>query len=367
MIPYVTPSDLLGDPTAPPSVTGPSDQVTLGINFNQIATERLWEMCYTATAMVDAIAAQTLRGSSVYEELSGPAHRLGLTPMGLRFITVRKPLLAAVMGQFSTGQPPWTWNPITLANIVPEQPPLTDFSSASWEAADPGMASFLIGNVAWAMCPIRVGLRYLAGWPITGLTPAATTQATFTASSDSITVTDATGIAVGAPVSATLLPAGTTVTAIAGTTVTLSATATGSGSGTLTVGYAPGVTSLNVDDITTWGLGIRGTIFDGTYTESATSTAVTGATMTPTPTGPGTVTLAEPTTYGHLPGVAWSAMPGAVRWATMLAVKVQALERGSTAVVAQATPGRSTSAGGSAISRTNDTILKLLLPYRRAY
>lgn len=367
MIPYVTPTDLLGDPSAPPSVTGPSDQATLGMNFNTIATSRLWEMCYTATAMVDAIAAQTLRGSSVYEELSGPGHRLGLTPSGLRFVTVRKPLLEAISGQFSAGQPPWQWNPITLANIVPEQPPLTDFSSASWEAADPGVAAFLIGNVAWGMRPIRVGLRYLAGWPVTGLDPAATTSATFTSSSDSVTVVSATGIEVGAPVSAAFLPAGTTVTNVTGTTLTLSAAATASGTGTLTVGYAPGVTSLNVDDITTWGLGIRGTIYDGTYSESATSTAVSGATMTPTPTGPGTVTLASPTTYGHLPGVVWSAMPGAIRWATMLAVKVQALERGSTAVTAQATPGRSSSAGGSAIDRTNDTITKLLLPYRRAY
>lgn len=367
MIPYVTPTDLLGDPSAPPSVTGPSDQVTLGINFNQIATDRLWEMCYTATAMVDALAAQTLRGDSVYDQLSGPSHRLAFTPVGIRFITSRKPILSVVSGQFAGGQPPWQWNAITPANIVPVQPPFSDFASAAWEAANPGQAALLIGQVGWLSAPLTVGIRYLSGWPVTGLTPAATASATFTQSSDSVTVTDATGIEVGAPVTASQLPTGTTVTDVDGTTLTLSAVATASGTGPLTVGYPAGVTSLNVDDITTWGLGIRGTIFDGTSSESATSTAVSGATMTPTPVGPGTVTLASPTLYAHLPGVAWSAMPGVLRWATMLAVKVQALERGSTAVVAQATPGRSTSAGASAIDRTNKLIQSLILPYRRVY
>lgn len=371
MIPYVTPTDLLGDPLAPPSVVGSSDASTLGINFNVISLQRLWEMCHIATTMVDAIAAQTLRGSSLYEELSAPGHRVGFINGGTaRFTTSRKPLLSVVSGQYAYGTPPWQWNQMPVANIVPEQPPFTDFSSASWEAADPGQAAFLIGQyVGWAAGRqgMRIGIRYLCGWPVTGLLPSASTTGTFTSASDSVTVTSATGIAIGAPVSASQVPAGTTVTGITGDTLTLSNPASTSGTGTLVAGYAPGVSVLNVDDITTWGLGVRGTIYDGLNTESATSVSVSGATMTPTPVGPGTISLASPTLYAHTPDVAFSAMPGVIRWATMLAVKVQALERGSMAITAQSTPGRSTGAGGSAISRTNDAIKALLLPYRRVY
>lgn len=371
MIPYVTPIDLLGNPSAPASVGVPNDQATLGINFNQITLSRLWEMCYIATQQIDVVAAQTLRGDSVYDELSGPGWRLGLlNGVTARFVTSRKPILSVVSGQAAYGGPPWQWNPIPVANIVPASPPWTSFDSAGWEAANPGQAALLIGSfggLVGGSLGTRVGIRYLSGWPVTGLLPVATTEATFTSSSNSIVVTSATGIVDGAPVTAALLPAGTTVTGISGTTISLSAPASGAGSGLLTVGYPPGTTVINVDDITTWGLGVRGTIHDGQNSESALSTVVDGATMTPTPVGPGTITLASPTIFSHLPGVAFSAMPGPIRWATMLAVKTQALERGAVAVTAQSTPGRSSSAGASSITRTNEAIAQMLIPYRRSY
>ena len=392
MIPYVTPTDLLGDPVAPASITGPNDQATLGVNFSVISVARLWEMCRIATSTVDTIAAQTLRGDSVYDELSGPGHRLGLINGSVaRFVTSRKPLLSVVSGQYAFGSPPWQWNPIPVANIVPEQPPFSDFASASWESADPGQAAFLIGQYCGFGAGhqgTRVGIRYLTGWPVTGILPSVVTTGTFTLSSDVVTVAATTGIAigsnyigapylagialptsivVGAPVTASFLPVGTTVTAVSGNSLTLSNVATGSGTATLIVGYAPGSTLINVDDMTTWGLGVRGTIYDGLNTESVNSASVSGAIMTPTPVGPGTITLSTATLLAHLPGVAYSAMPGVIRWATMLAVKVQALERGATAITAQATPGRSSSAGGSAIDRTNKAIATMLLPYRRVF
>ena len=245
-----------------------------------------------------------------------------------------------------------------------------NFTSYAWEAANPGQAALLIGaSGGWSAgrLGLRAGIRMLTGWPVTGLLPAATTTATFTENSDSATVVSAAGIVVGSPVSATLLPAGTTVTAIDELVLTLSNEASAAGSGPLVVGYAPGVTSINVDDITTWGLGVRGTIFDGLYNESAVSVSVEGETMTPTPVGPGAITLATPTIYGHLPGVAFSAMPGNIRWATMLAVKAQALERGSLALTSGTTPGRSSGAGGSAIQNTHKAIREMLRPYRIVY
>lgn len=372
MIPYVTPTDLLGDPTAPASVTTPQDQATLGINFNTIATSRLLEMCVAATAMVDNLAGQTLRATSFYEELSAPGHRVGFINSDLaRFVTSRKPILSIVSGQFAYGSPPWQWTPIPVENIVAEEPPFADFSSAAWESAVSGQAAILIGQgiVGWGAGRMgtRVGLRYLTGWPVTGLVATASPIGTFIASSDVVTVSDVTGIVVGAPVSAAQLPAGTFVASISGTSITLTTYATTSGTGTLTVGYAPSVTTLNVDDMTSWGLGVRGALYDGNNTEYATSLSVSGTTMTPTPVGPGTITLTSPTLYAHLPGISLSAMPGSLRWATMLAVKIQALERGSMAITAQSTPGRSTGAGGSAIDRTYKAINTLLMPYRRVW
>jgi hypothetical protein len=371
VIPYVTPTDLLGDPTAPPSITGSNDQATLGINFNTISVPLLWQMCWTATAKVDEMAAQTLRGASFYEELSAPGHRVGILPNGTaRFVTSRKPLLSVISGQAAYGRPPWQWNALTLDSIVLEVPVFNDFASYAWEAANPGQASLLIGaGIGWGggRLGTRIGIRMLTGWPITGLLPAATTTATFTESSNSITVESAEGIVIGSPVTASQLPASTVVTGVSGETLTLNKEASASGSGTLTVGYAAGVTSLNVDDITTWGLGVRGTIFDGLNNESALSVSVSGETMTPTPVGPGTITLATPTLYSHLPNVALSAMPGNIRWAVMLAVKAQALERGAMALTAQSTPGKATGAGMMAIQSTYKAISDILKPYRIAY
>ncbi len=372
MIPYVTPTDLVGDPAAPATVSGPQDQATLGINFNVIATSRIWEMCVAATAMIDTLAGQTLRGTSFYEELSGPGHRLGfVNPNLARFVTSRKPILSIVSGQFAYGSPPWQWNPIPATNMVPEEAPFTDFESAAWEAAVSGQAAILIGQgfVGWGAgrMSTRVGLRYLAGWPVAGLSAAGTPQTTFTVSSDTVTVSDPTGAVVGAPVTSSFLPVGTTITAVSGDTLTLSQSATSSGSGVLTIGYPAGVSTIAVDDVTAWSLGVRGALYDGLSTEYVTSVSVSSATMTPTPVGPGTITLASPTAFAHLPDITLSAMPGAVRWATMLAVKVQALERGSMAITAQGTPGRSTGAGGSAIDRTYKAIQALLMPYRRVW
>ncbi len=372
MIPYVTPTDLLGDPSAPPSVSGSSDAATLGMNFNVISPARLYDMCVAATAIIDNLAGQTLRGASFYEELMAPGHRVGFINSDLaRVITSRKPILSVVSGQFAYGGPPWQWNPIPIANIVPEEPPFTDYGSAAWEGAVAGQAAILVGqgflNWGAGRMGMRVGLQYLSGWPVTGLLPAAAPTATFTSGSNVVAVASVTGIEVGAPVSAGQIPVGTTVESVAGSDVTLTAAATSSGAGILTVGYPAGATVISVDDVATWSLGIRGTIYDGVYAETATSVSVSSAVMTPTPVGPGTITLASPTLYGHLPGVAFSAMPGSLRWATMLAVKAQALERGSTAITAQGTPGRSSGAGGSAIDRAYASIKALLAPYRRVY
>ncbi len=64
------------------------------------------------------------------------------------------------------------------------------------------------------------------------------TAATSGGAGTTITVTDPTGIDVGAVVSGTNVTAGTYVTAISGTTVTLSATTSGAASGTYTFSYA---------------------------------------------------------------------------------------------------------------------------------
>lgn len=367
MIPYVTPTDLLGNPSPPPSVAGISDAATLGVNFQQISPQRLWDMCYVATEMVDEICGLELRAGSVYEELFGPGHRLAMIGGGnARFITSRKPIISVVSGRRSYGGPPFNWQPIPPDNLIPEETPFSNPGTAAVNGATSGMAAVVIGagyvGYGAGRMGMRVGLTYLAGWPIAGLTPSVVTTGDLTSGSTTIGSVDTTGVAPGAPLSAPGLPAGTVVESIGTSTLTVSQAATTTASGvTLTIGYPPGVTALELDDVTAWGLGIRGTIHDGTFSESVSAIAAS------TTAGPGTITLAAPTVNPHLPAVTISAMPATIRWATMLGVKIQALERGAVAVTAQGTPGRSTSAGASAAANTRRAMEALLMVFRREF
>ncbi len=115
-------------------------------------------------------------------------------------------------------------------------------------------------------------------------------------------------------------------------------------------------TTLHVTDCTGWA-GQQATLFDGENTEYSTVLSATAA------AGPGTVTLGSPLLYAHPAGVLLTTMPASVQQAGILLAVIQALTRGSSAVVAQ-----SMGAGQSSNSRVKD--LKdeanaLLAPFRR--
>ena len=370
--PYVTPADLLGDPSPPPTINTASDAATLGVNFQTISPTRLWEMCKIATVMCDSIAGFSLRAVSQYEENVGPGHRLGLlNDSAARFITSRKPILSVISGQYSYGGPPFSWVPITPTYMAPETPPMELFGSTSWSGAGAGQAAILIGlggvPMAGGRNNTRVGIRYIAGWPVANVDPAATTNVTLIAGNASGTVASGTGIANGAPVEGQGIALNTTVT-ISGTAVTLSQPALTTGTFSMTVGYPAGVTTMNVDDVTAWGAGVTGSIYDGIYTESVDVTTAS-ATMAglPAPAGPGTVTFAAPTMVAHLPGCNLSAMSHNIRWAAMLGVKIQVLERGGQAIAATRVPGQAATSTRSHIADTHTIMRELLAPFKRTY
>jgi hypothetical protein len=378
MIPYVTPTDLLGSPVAPPNVTMPSDAATLGINFQQISEARLWEMCGIASNMCDTICGMTLRATSLYEELQGPGMRLGMQgDYVTRFLTSRKPILQVISGQMTYGGPPWTWVTIPTANLAPEQPVMDNFGSGAWNGATSGQASILIGNMnlwAWGRKNTRIGLTYLSGWPHTGLLPAAKFSGVITMaypSSTSITsIASTTGILAGAPIYGEGIPANTTVVSVATNSIVISNAAAAEGTFTFTVGYPAGATTLNVDDATAWNVSgsVYGCIYDGIGTEAVQVIGVTSdAVGLATPEGPGVVTLSTGTSFPHSDGVALTTMPGNIRWATMLGVKIQALERGATAITAQGTPGRGTTSGQGKMDHNYQAMVDLLKPFRRVY
>jgi len=378
MIPYVTPTDLLGNPSAPPSITSSSDAATLGINFQSITESRLWEMCGIASNMCDTICGMTLRATSLYEELQGPGMRLGMQGDYItRFLASRKPILQVVSGQMTYGGPPWTWIPIPIANLAPEQPIMSSFDSGAWNGATSGQASILIGNMnLWSMGRknTRVGLTYLSGWPHAGLLPSATFNGDITMaypSSTSITnITSTTNILPGAPIYGEGIPANTTVVSVATHSIVMSNAAAAEGTFTFTTGYPAGATTFNVDDVTAWGVNgsVYGRIYDGVNTESAHVVGVSANTAgLSTPQGTGVVTLETGTLFPHSAGVALTTMPGDVRWAAMLGVKSLAIERGATAITAQSAPGRGASSGQNKIDHNRQAMVELLKPFRRVY
>jgi hypothetical protein len=99
-----------------------------------------------------------------------------------------------------------------------------------------------------------------------------------------------------------------------------------------------------VDDCTGWVLtgtnsgtiGAAGIIYDA-MGGGQEGIAVTAASAM---TGPGTLTLSGTLSYAHGTGIAVSAMPQSILWATAMFAGAAALKRGATATTIQTTGGR---------------------------
>jgi hypothetical protein len=369
--PYITPTDLLGNwtPSGGPGV--PSDVAPLGIAWNTMSTGRLWEVCDVATARADNIVSYPLRASYKYEELTGPGHRVGRWGGSWRFVTSRKPILEVAFGQVSAAMLPYNWTAIPAANMAPETTIPTSLDGL-YDVGG-GIAAILIspGYAPWngGRMSLRFGIGYVCGWPIAGLLPLATGEVTGSSGSSSLTVHGAAAGWIGAVITGTGIAADTVVMNVEGTTVTLSQATTAALSSTpVSIGYPPGSTTLNVDDVAGF-TGALAKLYDGADTETVTVASVSAiSSAVPAAVGPGTLTLASPgTAYPHMaPGITIQSMPQVIRWAAMLLAKSEALERGPTSTTVGSIPGRSTP-GSKAIADAEERAAKLLSRFTRIY
>ena len=327
----------------------------------------LLDICYIASNAVDTTVYQPLCATLDVEELVGPGgDRLTVPPSGpgtAIALMQHWPILDVLGAQVSpVASFPPSWQQLTAANLWAGQSSSQFLGGSSLgSSGSDGMNIVEIqpGYVTWGYgrggC--RIQIAYINGWPTAGLLPAATVTATFTAGGITASVTSTVGIAEGAPVTCLgFLDDGTTIASVGSGSVTLSQPASVAGTATAFVGYAAGVTSLSVDDVTGMG-GTGPTIFDGASSEAV---RVTGATATSpvevlpglyATIGEGTVSLASPTRLPHsgsMPASALiSAMPPSVRLAAYYFAGAEAMQRGGTAFTVQALPGSLQSSGGT--------------------
>lgn len=302
--PYVTPAMLTNAPTGISWATIPFRNATSDEQY----AEQL-NMCQRATSMVDTACNYVLRATINTEVLSGPDYRITINPdTGVaRAMMTRAPVVQVLGGNVSaTNQFPPSWVSLAATSFVPEVPPIGIYGTSSPSDAGEGGPGILVqpGVVTWALGRngYRLSLTYVNGWPHTSLTDAV----------------DA------------------------------------------------GSTTVPVDDCTGWapvdvgGQGATGVLKDGATQEAVTATAATAT------SGPGTLTLSRPLTYGHQPGVICTTLPEQLQWATILFCVAQALSRGSTATTVQATPGTGQSSGGG-VTDVEKRAVELCHPYRRVF
>lgn len=276
--------------------------------------------------MVNSFCNQTLRSTIDTEQRSGPNYRFTVqqdTGNG-RFILQRWPVAQVLAVQVSPNAAfPRQWTQVPTGMWDVENPTLGVYGSSSPSSAAEGGQSILLapGFFNWALGRdgYRVSVSYTNGWPHAGLT----------------------------------------------------------------VNASAGATSIQVDDVTGFGItdvtgftGATARIYDGASTETVQVTSVAATSPVTLPNGggtaaagPGTLTLAAPLTFAHTGntsgnGVVVSAFPENILWATTLAAMTQAIESGITSVSIQNVSGSQT-AGGHGIADLGIEFTQSLEPYRR--
>lgn len=349
----------------------------LGIDWDSIpgadATSQgnlaaLLDICYIASDAIDSECDQPLRSTLDIEELVGPGgNRLVLPPAGQgngEFQTSHWPVTQALGGQWASAQQfPPQWNAITASQLWVSQG-MQQFVGGSFLGSSGSDGMNIIemqpGIIAWGYGrnAYRVQLAYENGWPMAGLLPAATLTGDLLGGEVLINVDTVVGVVIGAPVTCVgYIDPGAVVTGIGSNTITISQpVALNASAVTIQIGYAPGTTSMIVDDVTGMA-GTAPTIYDGASTETVSVLAaiadlpilvlpgVTGQ------VGQGVITLSTPTRRPHTgsdPASALvSACPSNVRLAGYYYAGAEALQRGGTAFTAPALPGSLQSAGNT--------------------
>lgn len=308
--PYITPQLLTQAPTGISWASIPSGSgVTPG---QRLAAQA--DICAQATAQADEMCFQPLRATIDTEQYSGPDFRMTVQSQtgNVRMILARWPILTVLSIEISPNSFPRQWTSLAAGQWDIEHPVIGVYGSVAPSASggDGGQSIIFAPSVSWSLGRdgFVVRITYVNGWPHAGIT---------------------------APAS-------------------------------------EGDTVLLVDDCTGWALtsemtgatGAVGTVFDSGAQETvqATATSVTS--------GPGTVTLAQPLSYPHDPGVIVSALPASVQWGVILLAAQQALTRGATATTVQSVPGTgsTTGTGGGAGLNSRDLLgqaKRILAPFRR--
>lgn len=259
------------------------------------------------------------------EQLTGPgAPRFGFMPGTDQFqLTMRQwPISEILAIQYARNRPPLSWNLAPSTSYLINHPLIgayTDTASATapdggWSIQlDPcaiGSSSGVFGGRSvrglWRRNGLRLLVSYTNGWPHTSLTESAEADAS----------------------------------------------------------------AIEVDDVTGW-VGASGFGYDGSATEQVSVSAVAANSPLELPngvgtaqTGPGTLTLTSPLTFGHEAGTLVSALPANVIQATILIATSQVLDSGIESISAQTLSG-STSLGGKGVADLIGQIRDLLNPYRR--
>jgi hypothetical protein len=239
----------------------------------------LWNVCWNATSAVDSYVHQPLRATVITEQWTGPGGpRISVSrDNGIAtLITRRWPVTQILAIQTSPARSfPPCWTLIPPGQYQPRHPVLMDSVGPATGPSGGWTIDVAPCFITWDLG--RMGLFVSgsigAGWPHAGLT--------------------------------------------------------GDGA-TIATGDTP--QTIAVDDVTGWA-GWNGVLYDGTFTEQISVTAVSADSPLPLPglagtaqVGPGTLTLASPLQYDHAGGAVVSAMPADVLHAAALHAAVEALE-----------------------------------------
>lgn len=316
--PYVSPAMLLNSPngidwtTIPGFGATPAQQFTEAMNLARRASDALDAYCQTS-----------LRATVNTEILYGPGdNRCQLMPDGtMRLILSRPPVVEVISGFLAPRNafPIGSAQTAIPANMMsPEYPVMGIYGSNTpgpvGESGQsiiiaPGFGSGLAGRMG-----LRYSITYLNGYPHCSLTQA----------------------------------------------------------------YAANVSQIHVDDITgmvgvNTGSGASGAFCtfyttDDSLQESNTVTAVSPDTPGAI-SGPGTLTLKNPTANAHASGEIFTSLPATVQQAAILMATSMALTRGGTATVVQSFGSDGGGSGGADFSPTGlaDEAEILVTPYRRVW
>jgi hypothetical protein len=353
--PYQLPGDLQNQPLGVSWTTlGGGNTLRADAAASQAA---MMTIARTATSSCDSEAGQMLRSTLMTETFYAPSHRCGILPSGLgRLHASMNPITKVVYAQVAPANqlptPSWTQLPVGCA-YPEEEPPYGGHNNAAPGGAHGGAAGILFsGNyVNWTQG--RMGIRgqvsYLAGWPHTALTSAAST------SDMSILVDDVTG-----------WEGATGIITDGGNTELVScaiAVAALAPPYNAAANYAP---SRFVSYL---GQNFFSTVANGPNTAAGVVTPGTGSVWMENtePAGPGTLELVEPLAFDHAAPVLVTTLPSGVRWACALYAKAQALERGIATMTIESAEGSGGGGLGGAINSARTEAAIAIRDYARVY